>query len=109
MIKPYPAGAFTAQGKDYARNAVRMERRLELAIEGHRFFDLARWDNGTGSMAAILNAYVAVEKNRKGFYLVNNTATFTKGVNEYFAIPQIELDAENATGVDYLKQNPGYN
>ena len=78
-VKPYAAGAFSAQGQAYARNAVRMERRLELAIEGHRFFDLARWDNGTGSMAATLNAYVAVEKNRHGFYLVNNTATFTKG------------------------------
>jgi hypothetical protein len=60
-------------------------------------------------MAATLNAYVAVEKNRKGFYLINNAAKFTKGVNEYFAIPQNELDAENATGIEYLKQNPGYN
>jgi len=46
------------------------ERRLELAMEGQRFFDLARYDHGTGSMAATLNAYVAVEKNRSGFYLV---------------------------------------
>jgi len=107
-VSQYPMGAFSAQGQAYARNAVRMERRLELAIEGHRFFDLARYDNGTGSMAATLNAYVSVEKNRKGFYLVNNTAMFTKGVNEYFAVPQIELDAENATGKVYLKQNPGY-
>lgn len=109
LVKPYPNGTFASQGKDYARNAVQTERRLELAIEGHRFFDLARWDNGTGSMAATLNAYVAVEKNRKGFYLINNAAKFTKGVNEYFAIPQNELDAENATGIEYLKQNPGYN
>ncbi len=85
-----------------------MERRLELAIEGHRFFDLARYDNGTGSMAATLNAYVGIEKTRHSFYLVNNTAQFTKGVNEYFAIPQVELDAENATGKIFLKQNPGY-
>jgi hypothetical protein len=109
LVSPYPAGAFTSGGQVYARNAVRMERRLELAIEGHRFFDLARWDNGTGSMAATLNAYVNVEKNRHGFYLVNNTAMFTQGVNEYFAIPQNELDAENATGKIFLKQNPGYN
>ena len=77
-------------------------------MEGQRFFDLARYDNGTGSMAATLNAYVAVEKNRNSFYLVNNTAVFTKGVNEYFAIPQKEIDAENSTGTIYLKQNPGY-
>jgi starch-binding outer membrane protein, SusD/RagB family len=109
LVKPYPAGTFSAQGKAYAVNAIHMERRLELAMEGQRFFDLSRWDNGTGSMAATLNNYVAVEKNRPGFYRVNNTATFTKGVNEYFAIPQVEIDAENATGTIFLKQNPGYN
>ncbi len=108
LIKLYPAGAFSSQGQAYARNAVRMERRLELAIEGHRFFDLSRYDNGTGSMAATLNAYVSVEKTRRGFYLVNNSASFTNGVNEYFAIPQVEIDVENATGKVYLKQNPGY-
>ncbi len=107
-VSPYPAGAFSSMGKPAALNAIYFERRLELAIEGQRFFDLARYDNGTGTMAATLNAYVAVEKNRHGFYLVNNTAVFTKGVNEYFAIPQNEIDAENSTGTIYLKQNPGY-
>jgi hypothetical protein len=108
VVNPYPPGAFTAGGQTYAISAIQMERRLELGMEGQRFFDLSRWDNGTGTMAATLNAYVAVEKNRNGFYLVNNTAFFTKGVNEYFAIPENELDAENATGTIYLKQNPGY-
>jgi hypothetical protein len=108
-VKPYPVGAFSGGGQVYAINAIQMERRLELAMEGQRFFDLSRWDNGTGSMQAILNAYVNVEKNRSGFFRVNNTASFTKGVNEYFAIPQQELDAENAKGTVYLKQNPGYN
>ena len=107
-VSPYPAGAFTTMGQANALLAIQFERRLELAMEGQRFFDLARFDNGTGSMAATLNAYVAVEKNRNGFYLVNNTAVFTKGVNEYFAIPQKEIDAENSTGTIYLKQNPGY-
>jgi starch-binding outer membrane protein, SusD/RagB family len=108
-VNPYPAGTFSSKGQAYTINAIQMERRLELAMEGHRFFDLARYDNGTGSMAATLNAYVGIEKTRKGFYRVNNTATFTKGVNEYFAIPQNEIDAENSTGKIYLKQNPGYN
>jgi hypothetical protein len=109
LIKPYPAGAFSANGQDYARKAVRFERRLELAMEGHRFFDLQRWDNGTGYMADILNTYVSVEKTRHSFYYIVNTATFTKGTNEYFAIPQVQIDAENSTGVIYLTQNPGYN
>ena len=109
LIKPYAAGAFTAQGQAYAIKAIQMERRLELAMEGQRFFDLARWDNGTGSMATTLNTYVGVEKNRTGFYRVNNSAFFTKGVNENFAIPLNEIQAENSTGKVYLKQNPGYN
>jgi len=107
-VGQYSAGAFTAMGQTAALNAIYMERRLELGMEGQRFFDLARWDNGTGSMAATLNAYVNVEKNRTGFYYVNNTATFTKGVNECFAIPLNEIQAENATGKVYLVQNPGY-
>jgi starch-binding outer membrane protein, SusD/RagB family len=107
-VSVYPGGAFTGMGQAKALIAIQFERRLELAMEGQRFFDLARYDNGTGSMAATLNAYVSAEKSRSGFYLVNNTAVFTKGVNEYFAIPQQEIDAENSTGTVYLKQNPGY-
>jgi len=38
-VEPYPS--FGSQ--DDARKAVRMERRLELAMEGHRWFDLVRW------------------------------------------------------------------
>lgn len=107
-VGQYPAGAFAGYGQAKALQAIYFERRLELAMEGQRFFDLSRYDNGTGSMATTLNNYVAVEKNRHGFYLINNTAVFTKGVNEYFAIPQNEIDAENSTGKVYLKQNPGY-
>ncbi len=108
LVKTYPVGTFAAQGQAYARNAVHFERRLELAMEGHRFFDLQRWDNGTGSMAQTLNDYESVETTRHSFYF-NNSAHFTKGVNEYYAIPQAQLDLENAAGAIVLKQNPGYN
>ena len=40
-----------------ARKAVRFERRLELAMEGHRYFDLVRW----GNMPAHMAAYIANE------------------------------------------------
>jgi hypothetical protein len=108
-VSPYPAGTFAAQGQAYARKAVQFERRLELAMEGHRFFDLQRWDNGTGTMAQILNTYQQVEKNRNSFYYTNPMAQFHKGVNEYFPIPQKQIDVENSTGEVNLKQNPGYN
>ena len=48
-------------GQADARTKVRAERRLELAMEGQRFFDLRRW----GIADATINAYLAVEKNRQ--------------------------------------------
>lgn len=107
LIKLYPVGAFN--DKTYALTAIRFERRLELAMEGQRFFDLARWDNNTGAiMAPVLNAYATAEKTRPTIFAVNNTATFTAKKNEYYPIPQTQIDIENATGTINLKQNIGY-
>lgn len=102
-ISPYPAGAFA--DKAYARQAIMFERWLELAEEGHRFFDLQRWDNGTGLMANILNAYATVEKDRPGFFSVNKDAQFEKGKDEFFPLPQSQIDQANSYGPIVLKQN----
>lgn len=82
--------------QDYARNAVRFERRLELAMEGYRHFDLVRW----GIAAETLNAYLSKESLKRTYL---NGATFEKGKDEYFPIPQTQIDIE---GNDVLKQNP---
>src|SRR5260221_9227012 len=82
VINTYPA-AFPSQ--DYARTAVRFERRLELAHEGHRFFDLVRW----GVAASTLNTYLAKEKLKR---IYKATASFTAGKNEYFPIPASIID-----------------
>lgn len=103
LVKPYPAGAFA--DKNYARTAIHFERKIELAMEGQRFFDLQRWDQGTGSMATEINAFFAYDVN------VNSQLTgakFTKGRNEYYAIPQNEIDLSASLGSGKLKQNPGY-
>lgn len=83
-----------------ARTAVRFERRLELAQEGHRFFDLVRW----GIAAETLNTYLAKEKLKR---LYKQTASFTKGKNEYFPIPAAIIEVAAKYG-STLTQNPNY-
>ncbi len=86
------SGQFVTRGQAYAREAVRFERRLELAMEGKRFFDLQRWDNGTGYMADILNAYIAKELQFMPTYQILKGAIFKKGQDEVFPIPQGQID-----------------
>lgn len=89
--------AWSDQG--VARDAVRFERKLELSGEGHRFFDLVRW----GIAETTLNAYLANEA--KILVTKFGGAKFTSGKNEYFPIPQSQIDVQ---GSDVLSQNPGY-
>ena len=103
----YPAGAF--DDPVYALKAIQFERRLELALEGHRWFDLQRWDNGTGTMADILNDYVSKEMARPSFVAqVGLPVHFDKGKDEFRPIPQAQIDIENSAGPVLLKQNPAY-
>ncbi|MGN6800793.1 MAG: RagB/SusD family nutrient uptake outer membrane protein [Ginsengibacter sp.] len=102
-------GQFEQNGQDYARKAVRFERKLELAMEGHRFFDLQRYDNGTGYMADVLNAYIQHETHIPGYdFQYMKGATFTKGKNELYPIPQAQIDLSRENGEATLQQNPGY-
>lgn len=72
--------------QDFARKALRWERRLEFSQEGYRFFDLVRW----GIAAETVNEYLAVEKTRRGSYL--SEAKFTKNRDEYFPIPKNQIN-----------------
>lgn len=75
----------TAWNVDEARTAVRWERRLELAMECGRFFDLVRW----GIADQVMNKYYGSEKNRRSYL---NDAYFTKNKNEYCPIPQKQIN-----------------
>lgn len=81
-----------------AREKVRMESRLELAMEGHRFFNLVRW----GIAKDVIEDYLQVEKTRRS-HLTN--AVFTQGKNEYWPIPQEYIDSVDD---GLVTQNNGY-
>lgn len=81
-----------------AIEAVRTESRLELALEGHRFFNLVRW----GIADEVINDYLTIERTRRT-HLSN--ANFTAGKNEYMPIPQAYIDGIEE---DLITQNNGY-
>lgn len=84
--------------QEYARKALRFERKLELAMEGERFFDLVRW----GVATETINDYISTEKVLRTYF--NDETRFTAGKDEYFPIPQAQI---NFSGGLY-QQNPGY-
>lgn len=102
-IAEYPASDFTS--KKNARVRLRWERRLEMAMESSRYFDLRRW----GVASEVLNAYFAKEKNasyegvRYGQYY--EEARYTAGKNEFYPIPYNQLYYVPGLYV----QNLGYN
>lgn len=60
-VEPYGSEGWD---QDKARKAVRMERRLELAMEGHRWFDLCRW----GNVVEVMNNFFQSEKQFHEYY-----------------------------------------
>ena len=99
LVNPYVAFASKAE----ATKAVRFERKLELGMEGHRFFDLVRW----GIAAESVNTeYLPKESALLPKPL--GGATFTKNKNEYLPIPSFAIVQSAKDGQPTLKQNPGY-
>ena len=102
-VNPYPV-PFASQAA--AREAVRTERRLELAMEGQRFFDLKRY----GTMVADLNAYLkgvggGNERARRP-YLPAAEDPGAKHMN--FPIPAIQIELSKVGGAPRLKQPTGW-
>lgn len=83
--------------QDFARKALRWERRLELSQEGSRFFDLVRW----GIADKEVNSYFATEKTRRTYM---GEAKFTKNKDEYFPIPKNQINFSKKL----YKQNYGW-
>ena len=89
-----------------ARTAVRYERRLELAMEGQRFFDLRRW----GIADQVLNAYLTgvgggAEKDRR--VQLKSAETFV-AKHYLYPIPDLQIQLSTVNGTSMLTQNPGW-
>lgn len=87
-VKLYCKNYTGSYSKDEALRIVKMERRLELAMESERFFDLVRW----GEASKVLNDYFAAGKERVTFL---SDAVFTANKNEYLPIPHSQISSSN--------------
>lgn len=93
QVNPYP----DVLGKEETLARVKLERRLELALESERFFDLVRW----GDAPAVIQAYYDSEVSSCAIY---KTAHFTADKNEYLPIPASQVQASNG----HYTQNIGW-
>lgn len=93
LLKEYPS----FPSKEYARAAVRMELRLETAMEGNRFFDLVRW----GIDEEVLTKFI---ENETKFRVFMRGATYKPKMNSYWPIPQTQIDVQKGV----LIQDPNY-
>ena len=87
-----------ADTADGLRAALRHERRVELAMEGHRWFDLVRWGIAYEVLDRDNGSYGRTETEEARAEMAN----FIKGKNELFPIPSEEIN------LNPMEQNPGY-
>ena len=107
----------TASGTEL-RDAIRKERRMELALEANRLYDLRRWTDSNGKKA-ICNVMGTngtfvkynLEESTDAWEISNQNENsnkgqaFKEGRDELFPIPNSEIIQSNGS----IKQNPGYN
>lgn len=99
----YDVGLYPAAGWDatVAMQALKMERRLELGMEGHRLFDLRRW----GDAKDVLNAYIAEESTRRPYL---QAAFPYEDRHDLYPLPTIQVELSVVEGEQMLIQNPGW-
>jgi hypothetical protein len=105
-------GELAARGLD-VRTEIRRERRVELALEGQRYFDLLRWKQGSllaedvkgikKSWAFAPADVAGLPTDANGFIIAYANRTFTPARNYLWPIPLTQLERNPNLG-----QNPGW-
>lgn len=97
--------AVTASTVDSFRDAVKHERRVELAFEDHRYWDLLRWKDAMTVLNQPVNGVKITRSGDVYTYTVRKVADRTFNERNYY-LPFLRSEIENSAGT--LEQNPGY-
>jgi len=97
--------AVTASTVDSFRDAVKHERRVELAFEDHRYWDLLRWKDAMTVLNQPVNGVKITRSGAAYTYTVQKVADRTFNERNYY-LPFMRSEIENSAGT--LGQNPGY-
>lgn len=92
--------------KDKMRELIRNERRIELCFEGHRFWDLRRWNVDLAKLNEPVKAMRIVKEGENKTYTVVDVADEIRQYDEcmfFGPIPEKEINKWSA-----LKQNNGW-
>ncbi len=97
----YSVGQYPAAGWDarMAMAALKMERRLELGTEGHRLFDLRRWEEAR----EVINIYLDTESKKRSY--LKEALPYEEKHNLY-PIPILQIRLSSVEGEPGLVQNP---
>ena len=98
MLPAFPGYLGYTDSPESLRAAIRHERRVELAMEGHRWFDIVRW----GIAAQIMNKKDGTYGSTETQEARDEMANFVPGKHELFPLPSEEL------ALNPMEQNPGY-
>lgn len=97
--------AITATGSELEEK-IRNERRIELCLEGHRYFDVRRWKIAEQALNEPITGVIVVKDKNSDKKIYTKTLieerTFTAPQHYLLPIPQYELEKVS------LEQNPGY-
>jgi hypothetical protein len=95
--------------QDALREKIRHERRIELAFERHRFWDVRRWKIAAFKDKGPVHKVVVTVNNGIATYTypVVQTRVFDPRKHYWMPIPQAEMDKVGSRNPDF-KQNPGW-